>query len=216
VAARGGPEARPPQARPRARPVHLPSRVAGGSLPPSARHGHLARPRGVVAGGAARGRLLGGSHAVPGPQGAVGDVGPLGQLPGQHVRARRLRPRVGPEADELPRGDPHLQDEGALLSRAADSLRGLLGPVPQGAHGRAGRDVPGAAADPGRLPRLLPRRPGRRRAPPGAVARPQAVRAVRIRAAREAGDAAGEAPRLRRVLGARRERGCASASTRTA
>ena len=44
-------EAGPSQARPRARPVHLPSRVAGRPLPPPARHGALARARGLVAPG---------------------------------------------------------------------------------------------------------------------------------------------------------------------
>ena len=68
---------------------------------------------------------------------------------------------------------------------------------PQGTHRRAGRNVPRPAADPGRLARLLPRRPGRRRDPPCALARPQAVRAVRLRAARKAGDAPGEVRRLR-------------------
>ena len=146
-----------------------------------------------------------GANPEPRPQGAVGDVGPLEQLPGQHVRPGRPRPRLRAEADELPGGDPHLPHQGAVVSRPADALQRLLGPVPQGAHRRAGRHVPRPAADPGRLARLLPRRPGRRRDPPGALARPQAVRAVRLRAAREARHAPGEAPRVGRVLGARRE-----------
>ena len=91
-----------------------------------ARHGALARARGLVAPGPSRGRLRRGPHAEPGAQGAVGDERPLGQLPGQHVRPRRPRPRLRAEADELPGGDPHLQDPRALVPRAADALRRLL------------------------------------------------------------------------------------------
>ena len=75
----GGQEAGSPQARPRARPVHLPSRVAGRAVLASARHGPLAGARGLVAPGPARGRLRRGAHPEPGPQGAVGDLGPLGR-----------------------------------------------------------------------------------------------------------------------------------------
>ena len=71
----------------------------------------------------------------------------------------------------------------ALLPRAADPLRRLLGALPQGADRRAVGHVPGAAAGPGRLARLLPRRPGDRRDQPGAGPGAQAVRAVRRHAA---------------------------------
>ncbi len=128
-------------------------------------------------------------------------VRPLGALPGQHVRAGRPRPRVGPEADELPAGDPDLQDPGALVPRAADPLRRLLGALPQGADRRPVGHVPGAAAGAGRLARLLPGRPGDRRDQPGAGPGAAAVRAVRDHAQLQAGDAAGEAAGLRRVLG---------------
>ena len=78
VARRGGEEARPPQARPRARPLHLPSRVAGRAVPPPARHGPLAVARGLVAPGPPRGRLPRGPHAEPRAQGAVGDLAATG------------------------------------------------------------------------------------------------------------------------------------------
>ena len=129
VARGGGEEAGSPQARPRARPLHLPSRVAGRAVPPSARHGPLAVARGLVAPGPPRGRLQRGAHPEPRPQGAVGDLGPLEQLPGQHVRPGRLRPRLRAEADELPGGDPHLPHAVALVPRAPDALQRLLGPL---------------------------------------------------------------------------------------
>ncbi len=201
VAAGRGQEARPPQARPRPGPVHLPPGVAGRPVLASARHGHVAGAGAVVARGAALGRLRRGPHAEPGAQGAVGDLGPLGALPGQHVRPRRPRAPVGPEADELPAGDPDLQDQGALLPRAADPLRRLLGALPQGADRRPVGHVPGAAAGAGRLARLLPRRAGDRRDQPGAGPGAPAVRAVRHHAQLQAGHAAGEAAGLRRVLG---------------
>ncbi len=118
-------------------------------------------------------------------------------LPGQHVRPRRLGPYLRPEADELPGGDPRLQDPISLVPRPADALRRLQPPLPEGAHGRLGRPLPGAAAHPGRLPCLLPRRPGDRGDRPRSPSCRSAVRAVRLLADLQARHAAGEEARQR-------------------
>ncbi len=79
VAPRGGEEARPPQARTRARPLHLPPRIAGRAVP--------RMPRGMALWRAledwsrevrTRRRFQRGEDSEPRPQGAVGDLGPLG------------------------------------------------------------------------------------------------------------------------------------------
>ena len=154
--------------------------------------------------GPPRRRVPRGAHAEPRPQGAVGDLRPLGQLPGQHVRPRRLRPC---QSGLKPMNCP---EEMLIYRTRARSYRELpmrftdySVALPQRADGRPGRHVPRPSADPGRLPRLLPRGPSGRRAAACAFAGAQPVRAVRLRAAGQAGHAAGEADRLRRVLGAR-------------
>ena len=183
VAAGGGQEARPPQARPRPRPVHLPSRVAGRPVLASARHGAVARARAVVARGAARGRLRRG----PDPSLVRKE---LWETSGHwelyqdnmfvlddHGHLSGLKPMNCPQEILIYKTRAHSYRE--LPMRFADysvlfrkELTGAL----------AGH-VPRAAAGAGRLARLLPRRPGHRRDQPGAGPGAQAVRAVRLRAA---------------------------------
>ena len=130
--------------------------------------------------------------------------GPLGQLPREHVLHRRRGPPDGPEADELPGAHPDLQGRAALLPRPADPLlRG--GPrAPPRAERHAARPAARAPHHPGRRPHLLHRGagPGGGRAVPALRLLP--VRAVRLRAAPGALDAAGEADRQRRDVGPRR------------
>ena len=96
VAARGGAQARPPPPRRRARPVQLPRRQPRlGLLAPQGPEA-VAHPGGRHARAPGAARLPGGEHAHPGPQEAVGAVGPLGPLRRQHVPA--WSPRARPSA----------------------------------------------------------------------------------------------------------------------
>ena len=146
LAAGGGQEARPSAARPRARPVQLPSGVACGPVLAPARDGPLAGARDVVARGPPVRRVRRGAHAGGRPPGAVADLRSLGALPGQHVRPGGWRPRVGAQADELPRVDAHLQDPGALVPRPADAAGRLQLALPQRADRRARRGCSGCAS----------------------------------------------------------------------
>ena len=121
---RGSREARPPQARPRARPVSLPGgRPRRGVL---ARQGldHLPGADRLYAPAADR-RLQRGQRAADPRQVAVGNLRPLGLVPREHVRGaiRRRRGRgqalVCAEADELPRPCADLQAWPEELSRPA-------------------------------------------------------------------------------------------------
>ena len=103
---RGSEEARPPQARQGARPVHVPPVGAGRDV--------LAAPRArrsttllaeLHARGALPGRLRRGEGAARLQQGAVGDVRALAALSPEHVPRRDRRRADGHEGDELP--GPH-------------------------------------------------------------------------------------------------------------
>ena len=142
---------------------------------------------------------------------------PLGQLPGQHVRPGRLRPCLRAEADELPGGDPHLQAPGRTRTASCRCASPTT-------RSSSGKERTGVLAGMFRVRQLTQddshvfcrddQVDDEIRL--ALVARPQAVRAVRLRAARQARDPSGEAPRLRRVLGARREPAARSGSRRTA
>ena len=85
---RGGREARPPQARPRDGPVPLPGGGAGrGVLAPEGL-GAVPGPHQLHPAAAERGRLPRGERAADPRQVAVGGVGPLGDLPREHVHHR--------------------------------------------------------------------------------------------------------------------------------
>ena len=165
AAPRRGRQARPPQARPRARPVLVPRRDRLGpvGLAPARRR----RPPGDGAARAApprRRRLHLRLHAAHLEAGPVPAVEPPRHLQGGHVpahppgrgarRARRdhqARRRLLPEADELPDAHPDLQGARAQLPRPADAPRRERHGVPQRALGRPARPHPRARLHPGRL-----------------------------------------------------------------
>ena len=94
--ARAGPGARPPAARSPARPVPLRRAFARLAVLASEGHGDLQHPRGPPAARERPARLLRGEDAAHLRQGPLGDVGPLGQVPREHVpdpgrRRARLR-----------------------------------------------------------------------------------------------------------------------------
>ena len=127
---RGGREARPPQARARARPVPLPGGRPGRRV--LAFEGLVALPVDHrLHAPPPRGRLRGGERAANARQVAVGDLRPLGLVPRKHVRRAVGRRRgrgqayLRHQADELPRPCADLQAWAEKLSRAADPLRGI-------------------------------------------------------------------------------------------
>ena len=88
---------------------------------------------------------------------AVGEVGPLGELQGEHVHDRVGEARLRGQADELPR--PRADLQAGLRSYRDLPLRyGEFGNVPsQRAVRRAARHHAGARLHPGRRPHLLHR-----------------------------------------------------------
>ena len=124
---RGGEEARPPQARARARPVQLPSRVAGRPVLASARAWPCGAPSRT---GRARSAARAASTRCGRPavvrkelwetsgHWALYQDNMFVLEDGDHVS--------GPEADELPGVDAHLQDRAALVPRPADAPGRLL------------------------------------------------------------------------------------------
>src|SRR5262249_15147685 len=107
-----------------------------------------------------RGGLPGDLDADPGQQEALGAVGTLGLLPGQHVPRGVGGPDLQLEADELSRVHHRLPPRAAFLSRPAVATLGHGPTAPQRALGNAARSLPRAAVHAGRRPRLLPARPG--------------------------------------------------------
>ena len=205
-AARGGARARPPQARPRARPVHAVRPLARLAVLAAERHAHLERADEAVAGHQRRARLHRGAHADPLRRRAVEAVGPLGRLPRQHVLHGRGGEAHGPQAHELPRARADLQARPPLLPRPADPLRRAGARPPPRAERHAPRPPARAPHHPGRRPRLLPRGPDRGGGRPLPRLRLLHLRAVRARAAAGAVHPAGEAGRHRRDVGQGRGR----------
>ena len=155
------PAPRPPAPRPRPRP--LPLRRARARLPvlPAPRDGRGQRHQGGRP-RRATGRTDYAEIQTPHDAGhrAVEDLGPLGQLPREHVLHRGRGPELRDQADELPRRLPRLPQPAPLLPRAAAALRRVRPRAPARAVGRAARPVPRARVHPGRRPHLLPPRPG--------------------------------------------------------
>ena len=157
-------------------------------------------------------RLSGGQRPAGPRQGAVGDLGPLGLVPREHVhgaagrrRDRRQRARLRDQADELPGPHPDLQARPEELSRPAVPAGRVRRRPPLRAVGRAARADARARLHPGRCARLL-----HRGADGGGVPedqRPDPVDLCRLRLRGDRGqavDAAGEAGRLGRAVGPRR------------
>ena len=80
-------------------------------------HGGVPRARAVRARAAGRARLPGDLDADPREQEALGAVGALGALPGQHVQGRGRGADLQPQADELP--GVHLTSTGTRCARTA-------------------------------------------------------------------------------------------------
>ena len=203
VPARGGEEARPPQAGRAARPVLVPRRLARvGVLAPQG-PAHLADARGRDARAPGPPRLPGGLDADRGVRAPVAAVRALGPLRREHVHRRVRGPAVQPQADELPRVDVHLPVAPALVPRPAAPLQRVRPAPPQRALRGAVRPHPRPPVHPGRRAHLRPPGPadGRDR---GARRRgPRVVRLVRPRAAVRVRDATRQGDRRPGAVGPR-------------
>ena len=155
-AARAGAGARPPQARPRARPVRVLTGLAGLDLLAAEGHARCStrssRSTATCSRSAATSRSRRrSSTTVP----AVGDLRALGQVQGQHLRLGVRGPRVRPQADELPGPLPALRAAAVVLSRPSGALRGAGPPAPPRAQRHPPRPAARAPLHPGRRPHLL-------------------------------------------------------------
>ena len=101
-AARGGAQARPPPARRPARPLPPRGDLAGLAVLAPEGDGDLERARGPAPPRERAPRLRRGEDAADLRQGALGAVGPLGEVPREHVPDPRGRPDLRDQADELP------------------------------------------------------------------------------------------------------------------
>ena len=168
-APRGGQGARPPQARPAARAVHVLRGRARQRVLAAGRHDDLQRARRLSAARWARARLHRGQDPAALRLRAVEDLGPLGQVPREHVRHRDRGPRVRRQADELPRPRAPVRAAAVVLPRPARPLLRARAAAPQRAVGHAARAAARAPLRPGRRPHLLHggAGPGRGRGVPG-------------------------------------------------
>ncbi len=171
-AARGGEGARPPQARPRARPLPLRRALAGLAVLAPEGDGALQRARGPAPPRERAARLPRGEDAADLRQGALGHVGPLGEVPREHVPDPAddgdEEHVYGDQADELPGPHAALRQHAPELPRPAAALRRGCAAAPQRAGGRPPRPHARALRDAGRRAHLLlpraDRRGARRRA----------------------------------------------------
>ena len=208
-AAGGGKEARPPEARPRARPLRVLPRGAGRRVLEPQGHGPLPGAGGPDAPLDPRERVPGDQDPAALQQGALGEERPLGQVPGQHVpgaRQRDRRARLQPEADELPLAPPVLRLPEAQLSRAAAAVLDAGRAAPERGLRKSQRTHPRPAVRPGRRAHLLHRGAARGRGEALHPAPGQGVRRVRADLRREVRHPAAAAHRRRRALGSGRGR----------
>ena len=146
VAAGRGQEARPPQARARARSVRLPRRRAGRAVLAAQRHGDLSAS---WSSSGARCTTPSGYLEISTPilvnKRLWEQSGHWEHYQRQHVQARGGGADLQPQADELPGVDLHLPPRAPLVPRPAPARGRDRPPAPQRAIGNAERPVPRAA-----------------------------------------------------------------------
>ena len=126
--------ARPPQARRAARPLPPRGDLAGLAVLAPEGDGDLERARGHAPPRERKPRLRRGEDPADLRQGALGAVGPLGEVPREHVPDPGGRPHLRDQADELPGAHGALREHPAQLPRAAAALRGGGAAPPQRAR----------------------------------------------------------------------------------
>ena len=131
----------------------------------------LPAPVGLHARGACGRGLPGGPDATGLQQGALGDLRPLGALPGEHVPGGIGRRAVRPEGDELPRPHADVRERGPQLPRSAAAVPRSGRAASERGVRRAERADPRPAVRAGRRPLLhhggSDRRRGGTASPPG-------------------------------------------------
>ncbi len=160
LAAGGGQEARPPQARARARPVRLPRRLAGRALL-AARTAWSSGPRAraVRARGAGRAAATRRSPRRSSSTSSSGSSRGTGSTTSDNMFKVEVEEQtLQPQADELPGVHLRLPPRAALVPRPAAALRRDGAAAPQRALGHADRPVPRAPVHAGRRAHLLPAR----------------------------------------------------------
>ena len=134
--ARGGAQARPSPARRAARSLPFRRALARLAVLAPEGDGDLERARGPAPPRERAARLRRGEDAADLRQSALGDLGPLGEVPREHVPdPARRRARLRDQADELPRAHAPLRERAPQLPRAAPALRGGRAAAPQRAAG---------------------------------------------------------------------------------
>ena len=183
-AARAGAGERSPPARPAARPLPPPGRLARLALLAPEGHDPLERARGPPPARERPPRVPRGEDAAHLRQVRLGDLRPLGQVPRRDVpRSRRGRGAARrPQADELPRAHAAVRKPAAELPRPSAPLRRVVDAAPQRADRDAPRPAPRPARDAGRRAHLL-----RARADRGRDLRLPRLRRVPLRPVRDGG-----------------------------
>ena len=153
-------QARPSQARPRARAVLLRRGRARPAVLAAQGAAHHPRARSAAAARARRARLPRDQHAVAGQVRPVEAVRALGLLRTGHVQARGRGRGVRLQADELPGVDAGLSLQDAQLSRPAAAPVADGPAAAQRALGHAQWSAARAPADDGRRAHLLSAGPG--------------------------------------------------------
>src|SRR5581483_5977033 len=121
---RGGAAPRPPPARTAARPVPLRRALARLAVLAPKGDGDLERDRAHPPPRERQTRLPGSAHAADLRQSPLGHLGPLGEVPREHVPdPARGRADLRDQADELPGTHAPLRARPALIPRLADPLR---------------------------------------------------------------------------------------------
>ena len=153
--ARGGGAARPSQARPRDGPVPRPGGGGGLGVLAPAWLDAVAGGRELCPPPARRRRLRRGQDAAALRPRVLGALGPLGEVPREHVHAGGRGAASRAQADELPRPRADLQPAAAQLPRPAAAAGRVRLLPPQRAVGCAARHHAGARLHPGRRAHLL-------------------------------------------------------------
>ena len=205
-APRGSQEARPPQARQRARALHVPPVRARRRLLAAEGHGDLPAALRLHAPALALGGLHRGQDAADLQQGRSGRRAATGRSTARTCSSWRARSRRSSQADELPEPHADLRQPAPQLPRAAAAHPRPGRPAPQRSLGHARRPHPRAPVQPGRRAPLLTEAGPRRGNRPLHRARRQGLLGARAQLPGQALDAPRELPRRGGQLGQGRGR----------
>ena len=199
--ARGGAPARPSPARRPARPLPLLGRLARLAVLASEGHGDLERADGVLARAEREARATARCARRSSSTPSCGSARGTGTTTARTCSSRGRRPRLRPQADELPGPRRDLQPRAPQLPRAADPARRAGARPPQRGLRRDARAHARAPHHAGRRAHLLHLGAGRGRGDRLPRARRLHLRDARPARARRALDAPRQAHRQRGAVG---------------